>query len=69
MLFTDQGTKVNWQWCPLAFANGLEWSRQRRGFRDRFDCLYQWGLTNKLLWYCGALTAVFINPHWMRERL
>ena len=55
MLYTDNGTKVTWEWCPLAVANGLEWSRERKGMADRFDCLYRRGLANKLLWHVGAL--------------
>lgn len=65
MIYTDCGTKVTWDWCPLALANGLEWSRQRAGFPDRFDCLYRKGLGNKLLWYAGAWLGVFMCPAWI----
>lgn len=65
MTYTDNGTKITWDWCPLALANGLEWSHQRAGFPDRFDCLYRHGLFNRGLWYIGALLAFVVRPRWL----
>lgn len=59
MNFTDCGTFVRKEWAPLAFANGVEWSEQRREQKDRFDCLYNRGVANKALWYMGAVLCTF----------
>jgi len=64
MLFTDAGSHVPWQWCSVAFANGLEWSVNRKGRADRFNCLYRRGLINRLHWYAGALLGCAYRPAW-----
>lgn len=68
MLYTDESTYVPWNWCPLAFANGMEWSRQRRGRKDQFDNLYRKGLVNRFLWWCGAVAVIAYCPKWLREK-
>ena len=57
MTFTDSGARVKSDWCPLALANGLEWSRQRRGRRDQFDNLYRFHRAplSWALWMIGAM--------------
>lgn len=59
MTFTDCGAFVKKEWAPLAFANGVEWAEQRRGHKDRFDCLYNRGMANKALWHAGAVLCTF----------
>ena len=66
MLFTDMGTKVDWEWCPLALSNGIEWSILRKGYRDRFDSLYKKKMINRFLWYCGAILGYIIIPNWIK---
>ena len=56
MTYTDSGTKVKHDWLPLAIANGIEWSQQRKGCTDWFDNLYCNRISlNALMWYLGAL--------------
>ena len=67
MTYTDQGTKITQNWLPLALANGMEWSIQRAGFADRFDCLYRHGVVNKVLWHIGARLACLWRPAWIKR--
>lgn len=65
MIFTDMGTKVTWHWCPLALANGIEWSILRKNKKDTFNCLYRKSVINKTLWYMGVLIGFIITPSWI----
>jgi len=50
MTFTDCGTKVSWDWMPLAMANGIEWAQRNR----RFEALYRRRLSvNAALYAAG----------------
>ena len=66
MLHTMTGLRVPFEWMPLAMANGIEWADDRRGKRDRFDCLYRrnWSV-NGLLWYMGAISTLLYTPRWL----
>ena len=67
MTYTDSGTRVTPDWMPLAMANGIEWSRLRRGRGDRFNNLYRRRLSiNAALWYVGAMVAVVHEPAWVK---
>uniref|UniRef100_A0A6M3JEA8 Uncharacterized protein n=1 Tax=viral metagenome TaxID=1070528 RepID=A0A6M3JEA8_9ZZZZ len=59
MNFTETGKKITKDWMPLAMINGIEWSINRKGRKDQFDCLYRTGLVNKTLWYIGAIIGDF----------
>jgi len=37
MTWTDCGTRVRWDWMPLAMANGVEWAQREK----RFEALYR----------------------------
>jgi hypothetical protein len=60
MTFTDEGTKIK-EFIPQSFANGLEWGHRRKGFKDRYNCLYRKGFINKVLWYIGAFSSSFLS--------
>lgn len=64
MTYTDDGTKVPYDWMPQAMANGIEWATLRKSHKDRFDCLYRRGLRSKALWYLGAFSTLFHRPKW-----
>ena len=64
MTFTDDGTRVPYDWMPLSMANGVEWACIRQGHKDRFDCLYRTGLANQFFWWLGALSTVLHKPGW-----
>jgi hypothetical protein len=68
MTFTMSGRRVPYEWMPLAMANGIEWSLERRGMPDRFDCLYKSGPANKMLWYVGAFLAIAYRPQWAQAK-
>ena len=67
MLYTDCDTHCPWDWCPLAMANGIEWSVMRRSCLDRFDNLYREGTVNRLLWMLGAFAGCFYTPKWLKK--
>ena len=69
MTFTDSGNKVKKDWIPLAMANGVEWSIERKGFADRFNNLYRFGYTpiSWLLWYVGALIGKYFYSPVIKE--
>ena len=57
MTYTDSGKKIKHDWMPLAMANGIEWSRKRKGQKDQFNNLYRHGFINRMLWLIGAVIA------------
>lgn len=63
MTYTDFGTKVNYDWMPLAMANGVEWMQIRRNHLDKFNCLYSKRFSlNGVLWYLGAIIEFVFRP-------
>lgn len=69
MIYTDNGTKVQGSDAtPLAFANGVEWATDRRGYKDRFDNLYRFRRApiSSILWMLGALSTLLYIPRWAK---
>src|SRR3972149_5821931 len=68
MIYTDQGTRVPWDWCPLAFANGIEWGAQGHRYERLYRPLYSWTAPICwLLYLCGFIVGLFWNPTWTRK--
>ena len=69
MIYTDQGTRVPWDWCPLAFANGIEWGAQGYRYERLYVPLYRW--TAPLCWMMyltGFIVGLFWSPAWTTKQ-
>ena len=70
MTYTDCGTCLSsgWDACPLAVANGIEWSFQRKGFKDRHYNLYKFKKCplSWVLWEVGYIISFFYKPTWIK---
>ena len=62
MIYTDNGTKVTWKWCPLAMANGVEWGATQR----RYEPLYRRHVVNRLLYAIGWAVGKVYRPRWVK---
>lgn len=67
MIYTDTGKIVTQDFIPLAMANGIEWSNERKGFKDRFNNLYRHGFLNRVLWFIGAVIGLFYKNNWRQK--
>lgn len=66
MTFTDFGTKVPNDWCPLAIANGIEWVANRYKMPDERWNLYRFkgAPLSWFLWWIGWAVGKVFKPAW-----
>ncbi len=63
MTHTDEGTKVPFDWMPLAFANGCETAVRH----PQAGQLYRYGIANRILFRLGFWWTRWFGLPWGRK--